>query len=451
MIATDFLSDIVSRAVRRGATEAEALALETTDFSVAVRLGEVEKLQESASAGVGLRVIYEGRQASASTSDLRPEAIDSLIADTVEMARLTSPDDAAALPLREDLAQLGAGLADGLRIYDEAIAALPTARKIEMARSCEEAARGADARITNCEGARCATALGRMALVTSGGFAGEYEGTKCSLVVSPIARENGQMQVATWGDSQRSLQALDAPEEIGREAARLALRKLGARKVSTREATIVFEADAAGELLDSLFEALSGEAVFRRASFLAGKLNEEVAAPGVTIIDDGRLRGGVGSRPFDGEGLATRRTTVVERGVLCSYLLNSYTARKLGLRSTANAFRSLVGAPNVGLSNFYLAPGTRPPAEVIASVKDGFYVTEMIGFGFNPVTGDYSRGAAGMWIENGELTYPVEEVTIAGNFRELLRGVEMIGNDLRFRGPIAAPTVRVNRMMVSGG
>lgn len=450
MISTDFLSDIVGRAIRRGATEAEALALATTDFSVDVRLGEVEKLQESASAGVGLRVIYEGRQASASTSDLRPEAIESLIASTVEMARLTSPDDAAALPLGADLAKLEASLSDELGLYDEAITQLPTARKIELARACEEAARGYDARITNSEGARCATTLGRLALVTSAGFAGEYEGTKCSLAVGPIARADGQMQVAAWGDSQRSLQALDAPEEIGREAARRALRKLGARKVLTREAPIVFEADAAGELLDSFFEAVSGEAVFRRASFLVGKLNEEIAAPGVTLIDDGRLRGGVGSRPFDSEGLATRRTTVVERGVLSSYLLNSYTARKLGLRSTANALRSLVGAPNVGLSNFYLAPGEHSPEEIIASVKSGFYVTEMIGFGFNPVTGDYSRGAAGMWIEAGQLTHPVEEVTIAGNFRQLLRGVEMIGNDLRFRGPLAAPTIKVNRMMVSG-
>lgn len=450
MISKDFLSDIVSRAVKRGATEAEALALETTDFSVDVRLGEIEKLQESASTGIGLRVIYEGRQASASTSDLRPEAVEALITNTVEMARLTSPDDAALLPLREELAQPDAGLSHGLGIYDPAIAELPTRRKIEMAQACEDAARGFDPRIDNSEGARCATTVGRMVLVTSSHFAGEYTGTKCSLMVGPIARSGEQMQVASWGDSQRSLAALDSPEEIGREAARRALRKLGGRKTATQEVPIVFEAGAAEELLDSLFEAVSGESVFRRASFLVGKLNEEVAAPGVTIIDDGRLQGGVGSRPFDSEGLPTRRTTVIEDGVLRSYLLNSYTARKLGLRSTGNAFRNLVGAPSVGLSNFYLAPGKRRSEEVIASVKNGFYVTEMIGFGFNPVTGDYSRGAAGLWIENGRLTHPVEEVTIAGNFREMLRGVEMVGNDLHFRGSIAAPTIKVRKMMVSG-
>jgi PmbA protein len=449
-ITTDFLSDIVSRAVRRGATEAEAMALETTDFAVEVRLGEVEKLQESSSSGVGLRVIYEGRQASASTSDLSPAAVESLIAGTVEMARLTSPDDAAALPLGAELARAEESSGDALGIYDEAIAALPTARKIEMARECEDAARGHDARITNSEGAGCSTTVGRTALVTSSGFAGEYRGTKCSLMVGPIARSNGQMQVAVWGDSQRSLRLLDAPAEIGREAARRALRKLGARKVATQEVPIVFEAEAAEELLDSFFEAVSGDAVFRRASFLVGRLNEVVAAPAVTIIDDGRLTGGVGSRPFDSEGLPTRRTTVVEGGLLTSYLLNSYTARKLALSSTGNAVRGLVGAPGVGLSNFYLAPGEYQREEIIASVKNGFYVTEMIGFGFNPVTGDYSRGAAGMWIEDGQLTHPVEEVTIAGNLREMLRGVEMVGNDLRFRGSIAAPTMKVSRMMVSG-
>lgn len=450
MISTEFLSDIVNRAIKRGATEAEALAIETTDFSASVRLGEIEKLQESVSSGIGLRVIYEGRQASASTSDLKPEGIESLVSSTVEMARMTSPDDAAVLPGRQELARLDPSLNSELQIFDEAIVQLSTDRKIELAIACEEAARNFDERIANSEGATCSTTLGRMVLATSSGFAGDYTGTKCSLRVGPIARLGDQMQVAVWGDTQRSLAAMDSAEEIGREASRQSLRKLGGRKVATQEVPIVFEASAAEELLDSFFEAASGEAIFRRASFLVGKLNEEIAAPEVTIIDDGRLKGGVGSRPFDSEGLPTRQTTVVENGVLRSYLLNSYTARKLGLRSTGNAFRNLVGAPSVGPSNLYLAAGAYRPDEIIASVKNGFYVTEMIGFGFNPVTGDYSRGASGIWIENGKLTFPVEEVTIAGNFRDLLRSIEMIGNDLRWRGTIAAPTIKVSKMMVSG-
>ncbi len=446
-ITQSLLSDIVSSALKRGATEAEVIALETTEFSVEVRLGEVETLEESVSRGLGLRVIYEGRQASASTSDTQPKSIEKLIAGAVEMAKLTSVDEAAVLPSRADFT--GDTNAD-LQLYDEAIAALPTACKIEMAKAGEDAARSFDPRITNSEGARCSTTLGRMLLVTSSGFAGEYRGTNCGLMVAPIARDGEQMQVGGWGDRQRWLDKLDTPEEIGQEAARRALRKLGAHKTTTQEVPIVFDASAAGDLLDSFFDAVSGDSVFRHASFLVGKLNEVIAAPMLTIIDDGRLPGAVGSRPFDSEGLPTRRTAVVENGVLRSYLLNTYTARKLGLHSTANATRGLTGAPGVGITNFFIAPGDHTEEEMIASVKNGFYVTEMIGFGFNPVTGDYSRGAAGQWIENGRLTSPIEEVTIAGNFREMLRGIEMIGSNLRFRGNLAAPTLKINKMMVSG-
>lgn len=446
-ITQALLSDLVQAALKRGATEAEVIALETNEFSVDVRLGEVETLEESASRGLGLRVIYEGRQASASTSDVQPQALEKLVADAVEMARHTSVDEAAVLPAREEFA---AAPAAALELYDEAIAALPTERKIEMALACEAAARSFDPRITNSEGARCSTTIGKILLATSSGFAGEYRGTNCGLMVAPIAGTGEQMQVGGWGDRQRWLNKLDAPEELGQEAARRAIDKLGARKVATQEVPIVFDASMTADLLHNFFEAISGEAVFRRASFLVGKLDEEIAAPLLTIIDDGRLPGAVGSRPFDGEGLPTRRTAVIENGVLRSYLLNSYTARKLGLRSTANAMRGLTGAPSVGVTNFYVAAGEHSPEEIIASVKNGFYVTEQIGFGFNPVTGDYSRGAAGRWIENGRLTSAVEEVTIAGNFREMLRGIEMIGSDLRFRGTFAAPTLKINKMMVSG-
>jgi PmbA protein len=270
------------------------------------------------------------------------------------------------------------------------------------------------------------------------------------LVTAPIAKQGEQMQVGFWGHGQRALAALDSPEEIGREAARRAIRKLGGRKVATREVPIVFEDGATEELLSDLFDAVEGGAIFRRSSFLVGQLDEQIASPHVTIVDDGTMRGAVGSRPFDGEGLPTRRTVVVEDGVLKSYLLDAYTARKLNLRSTGNAARGLTGAPSVGTGNFFLAAGVHTPDEIVGSVKEGFYVTELIGFGFNPVTGDYSRGASGWWIEDGKLAFPVEEVTIAGNFKEILKGIEMVGNDLRFRSKISAPTIKVDRMMVSG-
>lgn len=445
-ISIDLLSDIVGQALKRGATDAEAVAIETTDFSVEVRLGQIEKIQEAASRGLGLRVLHDGRQASCSTSDVSEEGIEELIASAVEMARQTSVDEAAVLPAREDLAR---EIAD-LELFDSAVAELTPERKIEMARAAEDAARSFDPRIFNSEGGSCSTTIGKMTLVTSAGFAGEYRGTLCGVVTAPIAKEGEQMQIGYWGDGQRSIAALDSPEEIGREAARRAIRKLGGRKVATREVPIVFEFGAAEELLSDFFEAVEGGAIFRRASFLVGQLGEQIASPLLTIVDDGTMCGAVGSKPFDGEGLATRRTVVVENGVLKSYLLNSYTARKLNLRSTGNASRGLTGAPGVGISNFFIAPGVYSPEEIIASVKEGFYVTDTIGFGFNPVTGDYSRGAAGWWIEDGELAFPVEEVTIAGNFKEMLKGIEMIGNNLRFRGKITAPTIKVGRMMVSG-
>jgi len=446
VITTELISDIVNQAVKQGATEAEVIGAESTEFHVEVRLGEVEKLHEAASRGIGLRVLYQGRQASSSTSDVSPQAIGEMISSAVEMAKLTSVDDAVALPYGDELAR---EIAD-LGLYDPAVSELTTERKIEMALSAEAAARGADPRITNSEGSACSTTTSKTILVSSAGFAGEYQGTTCALTVAPIAKDGGQMQVAAWGDRQRALASLDSPEALGREAAKRALRKLNARKVMTQEAPIVFESSAAEELLSDFFVAVDGYSIFRRASFLVGRLGETVAAPGLMIIDDGSMRGGVGSRPFDGEGLATRRTVVVENGVLKNYLLNTYTARKLGLRSTASAMRALTGAPAVEFSNFFIAPGVYKADEIIDSVKNGFYVTEMIGFGFNAVTGDFSRGASGWWIENGKLAFPVEEVTVAGNFRDMLRGIEMIGSDLRFRGRTAAPTIKIDRMMVSG-
>jgi len=445
-ISTDLLSDVINQAINLGATDAEAIASESTEFSVEVRLGEIEKLQEAASRGIGLRVLCEGRQASCSTSDVSPEGIEELIANAVEMAKRTSVDEAAILPAREELAT---EISD-LGLFDPAIAELSPERKIEMARAVEDAARGFDPRIVNSEGGACHTKVGKMTLVNSLGFAGYYLATTCNLLTVPIAKEGEQMQVGFWGDRQRKLDALDSPEEIGREASRRAIRKLGGQQAATREVPIIFENGAAEDLLGDFFDAVEGGAIFRRSSFLVGQLGEQIASPLLTIVDDGTIRNALGSRPFDGEGLKTRRTVVVENGVLKNYLLDCYTGRKLNLSSTANASRGLTGAPSVGVGNFFIAPGVFVPEEIIASVKEGFYVTEMIGFGFNPVTGDYSRGAAGLWIENGKLTFPVEEVTIAGNLKEMLKGIEMVGNDLRFRGNIAAPTIKLNRMMVSG-
>lgn len=445
-VTRDWIASIVERACQSGATDAEVLAVSTREFSVEVRMGAIEKLQEAASFGLGLRVLLDGRQASCSTSDVSEAAITELIADAVEMARSTSVDDAAVLPEPDSRGTRQ----DSLSLFDPAIPRMETGEKIQLALRAEDAARSSDPRITNSEGAACTTIERNVLLHTSRGLGGQYSTTQCGLAVAPIARAQDQMQVGYWGDRQCQLAALASPEEIGQEAARRAIRKLGARKIQTCVVPVIFEAEAAAALLRDLFEAVNGAAVFRHASFLAGQLGELVASPLVTIIDDGLLPGAIGSRPFDGEGCPTQRTLVIEQGRLHHYLLNTYTGRKLQLPTTGNAVRSLTGPPVVGVSNFYLAPGPFAPTEIIATLDRGLYVTDLIGFGFNPVTGDYSRGAAGWWVERGEWIHPVEEVTIAGNLREMLRGIEQVGNDLRFRGKIAAPTLRLDQMAVSG-
>jgi PmbA protein len=445
-ITPEFAVDVVRRALRHGATAAEAIVREGVEFSASVRLGDIETLKESAFKGLGLRVLCDGRQASVSTSDFSPAAVEALAETATTLARHTSVDDGAGLPAKEDLATTF----PDLELYDAAIGALSAEEKIAMALRAEDVARAYDPRIVNFEGGGVDSGFGRTILANSLGFVGEYRGSSISLATVPVAEENGKLQRDYWYDSRRSLARMESPDAIGRRAAERTLRKLGARRVKTQTCPIVFDPVVAQSLVGDIFGAVSGDAVFRKASFLVGKLGERVAAEAVTVIDDGTIRGAVGSRPFDGEGAPTRRTAVIENGVLRNYLHNTYTARKLNMKSTGNASRGLTGAPSVGANNFYLQAGSHTPDAIVKSVKNGFYVTELIGFGVNHVTGDYSRGAAGIWIENGELTFPVEEVTIAGNLTRMLKDIEMIGDDLQFRGRISAPTIKISEMTVSG-
>jgi PmbA protein len=444
-LTEEFAAWIVGLAMDRDASAAEVVLNRRTEFSVSIRLGEVETLQESTDQGFGLRVLLEGKQASVSGSDLSTTAIVDLVGEAIEMAKATSPDDSAGLPEPDDLACS----VEDLDLYDEAIPAMSAEQKIELALRGERAAARTSPKIVNFAGGGMDTSVGQMVLANSLGFAGKYRGTTCSLEVVPVASDGQRLQRDYWYDVKRKLTQLDEPELIGETAAKRALRKLGAKPVTTQSVPVVFEPAIAQEFLGDIFHALSGESIFRKASFLVGQLGERVASGCLSIVDDGRIRGGTGSRPFDGEGLGTRRTVVIQEGVLESYLLNTYTARKLGLRSTANAARGLIGPPGVGAGNLFIEPGTHSPSDILGSVTNGFYITELIGFGVNIVTGDYSRSASGIWIENGELTFPVQGVTVAGNLKEMLLGVEMVGNDLDFRGTISSPTLLIGRMTVS--
>jgi PmbA protein len=445
-------AEVVALAMKAGASDAEAVAREGDEFSVNVRMGQVETLKESGSRGLGLRVFLGNRSASTSTSDLTPEGIRQLVEGALALAKVTEEDPFSGLPERNEFGSLPGDL----HLYDEDVYSLPGPERIEWARRAEAAALVTDPRITNSDGGSFDAATGSKVLANSRGFVGGYRSSYAGVAAAPLAVDtDGSMQRDGWWSSARRLADLESPEAIGKEAARRTLRRLGARRVPTQQVPIVFAREVAGTLLGSVFEAASGDAIWRGASFLAGKLGKQIAVANLTIVDDNTMllptgMGGFGTSPFDGEGLPSRRTVVVENGVLRNYLLNTYTARKLGMKSTHNASRGLAGAPGIGCGNLYLEPGTLTPEQIIAEIPAGLYVTSLMGFGVNVVTGDYSRGATGLWIENGVLTHAVEEVTIAGNLAEMLRNVSAIGSDLEFRGAVASPTLRIDGMMIAG-
>jgi PmbA protein len=444
-------ADIIAKAMRAGAAGAEVVIREGDEFSTLVRLGQVDTLKESGSRGVGLRVFLgpSGAQRSASTSssDLSREGIEHLVSGAIALARVTSEDPFAGLPETAALGQL----AQDLDLYYEDVYSLPGDQRIDYARRAEAAALAADTRIQNSDGGSFDAATGRKILANSLGFLGEYRRSYASISAVPIAHSNdGQMQRDYWYSSARSLTRLESPESVGIEAARRTVRRLDARRVHTQRVPIVFAPEMARGLIGNIFEAANGDAIYRHASFFANQLGEQVAAANITVIDDGTMVGGFGTAPFDGEGLPTRQKPIIENGVLKNYLLNTYTARKLNMQSTGNASRGLAGNPGIGGGNVYLQKGELSPKEIIADIKSGLYVTELMGFGVNMVTGDYSRGASGLWIENGELAYAVQEITIAGNLKEMFKNIVAVGNDLEFRGAITAPTLRIEGMTIAG-
>ncbi|HEX5000234.1 MAG TPA: metallopeptidase TldD-related protein [Terriglobia bacterium] len=442
----ELAQEVVREARNAGASEADALILEEEAFSVTVRLGEVETLKESISRTLRLRVFDGKRTAASQTSDLTPAVVRQLVAETVEMARRTSEDPSSGLPD----ASLFASTFPDLELLDPEWDALSPADRIAMARRAEAAAMAADPSIVNSEGGSFDYSRSRTVLANTFGFLGDYAGTAGSISAVPITQTDGAMQRDYWFSTSRRVSQLESPEAVGRRAAERALRRVGARKVKTCEAAIVFDPLTARGLMGHLFQAVAGDAIYRRGSFLVDRLGSPVAAPSISVLDNALLKGGLGSSPFDDEGVPSQTTRVIDRGTLGNYLHSAYTARKLGSRPTGNGARTGAGSMTVGPSNFYLEPGTHSPDEIIANTKSGLYVFEMIGSGVNLVNGDYSRGAAGLWIENGKLTYPVHEITISGNLKEMLQSVDMIGNDLLFMGNIASPTVRIPRMVISG-
>jgi PmbA protein len=448
-VSTAMVRDAIARAKERGACAADVLFAESEARETRVRVEEIEVVKQERSRTLGIRAFVRApnglRVAVGSTTDLAPATVARLVDDTVELAHATAPDPDAGLPA-------GGFAADSpaLGLFDPADRDVPLEARIADARRAETAARAMDARITNSQGSEATSSFSHVVLGNSEGFLGEYETASHGLFTMPVAAENGAMQTDYWLSFGRTLGALEDPAAVGRRAAERTLRRLGSRRVKTARVPVVFEAVTARSLLGHLASCVVGSALYRKASFLADRLGQRIAGEGITIVDDGRRPGGLASRPFDGEGLPTRRTVVVERGVLKSWLLDSYSGRKLGMAPTGSAARGAGGGPSASTTNFWLEPGTSSLDEMIAGTERGLLVTYLFGHGFDPVTGDFSRGAAGLWIENGRIAFPVDEITIAGNLGEMLAGIDAIGRDVEWLGGVASPPVRIAELTVAG-
>lgn len=439
---TDLAERLVSAARRAGADQADAIAVRSVSLSVDVRDGEVEESQRSEGDDLGLRVIVGHKQAVVSTNDLKANGFDALAERAVAMARAAPDDRFAGLA---DPSLLATKLPD-LDLLDPE---MPDVDVLEARAREAEAAGLAVAGVTKSGGSSALAGIGGLVLVTSHGFHGATIGSRHGVSMTAIAGEGTGMERDYDFSSTLHASDLENAQAIGRHAGERAVKRLNPRKVATRRVPVVFDSRISGSLVGHLASAANGSAIARKTSFLREKLGVKIFGAGIDIIDDPLRPRGLRSRPFDAEGIAGRSRKLVEDGVLKTWLLDSATARELDLQTTGHAQRGVSSTPSPGASNLHLAPGEKSPTELIADIKDGFYITDMIGMGVNLVTGDYSRGASGFWIENGELTYAVSEVTIAGHLFEIFASVTP-ANDLVFRYGTNAPTVRVEGMTVAG-
>ncbi|HTV30788.1 MAG TPA: TldD/PmbA family protein [Xanthobacteraceae bacterium] len=439
---SDLAERLVAAAHRAGADAADAIAVRGVSLSVEVRDGAVEESQRSEGDDVGLRVLVGKKQAVVSTNDIKGDGLDALAERAVAMAR-AAPEDRFAGLADETL------LARDFPALDLLDPNMPSVDVLERRAHEAEAAGLAVTGVTKSGGASASSGIGGLVLVTSHGFRGATISSSHSIAMSAIAGDGTGMETDYDFTSTLHAADLESAEQIGRRAGERAVKRLNPRKVATRRVPVVFDARISGSLVGHLTSAANGGAIARKTSFLKDKLGEKILAPGLDIVDDPLRKRGLRSRPFDAEGVSARTRKIVEGGVLKTWLLDSATARELDLQTTGHAQRGVSSTPSPGPTNLHLTPGSKKPQELIAEIKDGFFVTSLIGMGVNLVTGDYSRGASGFWIENGELTYPVSEVTIAGQLLEMFKSLEP-ANDLAFRYGTNAPTVRVEGLTVAG-
>ena len=437
-----FLDDMLSAAKSAGADAADAILVEGTSASLSCRLGEPEDLERSESHDLGLRVLIGKRQAVVSSADFSKQAMTDLVERAVAMAKAVPEDKYAGLA---DPDQLATEIPD----LDEFDPAEPSAEQmIEMARACEDAARSVDG-ITNSEGAEIGFGKSTVYLAATNGFNGYRQGSRFSIGVSVVAGEGTKMERDYDFSSAVWLSDLDDPAEIGKKAGENTVRRLNPRKAESAQLPIVYDPRVASSLLGHFTGAINGQSVARGTTFLMNKMGGKVFADGITVIDDPLKKRGLRSKPFDGEGVQTKTRNVIDDGILTTWILDLATSRQLGLETTGHAARGTGGPPSPSVTNVHLAPGSVSKKDLIGAIDSGFYVTELIGMGVNNVTGDYSRGAGGFWIEGGEIAYPVNEVTIAGNLRDMFLNLTP-ADDLEFKRATNSPTVRVDGMTIAG-
>jgi PmbA protein len=434
------MAEIAKRALRiataSGASDAEVEVSAAVGQSVTVRRGEVETVEYNRDKGLSITVLFGARRGNASTSDLLPEAIDRTVEAACAIARHTAEDDAAGLP---EEGRLLKGAAPDLDLFHPW--SLTVEEAIELARRTEAAALRVDKRITNTEGATISAYDTDFILANTRGFLGGYPSSKASIGCGVVAEERGAMQRDYWYTTHRDPQKLEDPDTVGRTAGERVVRRLGARRLQTMDVPVLFEANIASSLVGHFVTAASGSSLYRRSSFLLDRLGTDVFGHDVHIFEDPHLSGEIASAYFDAEGVATQSRPVVDGGVLKGWFLSSYSARKLGLETTGNAG---------GNHNLIVKPGDRDLAGLLKTMDRGLLVTELMGQGVNPVTGDYSRGAAGYWVEGGEIRFPVEEVTIAGNLLQMFRGIAAVGRDVLVRGSKHCGSILVDRMTIAG-
>ena len=431
----ELVHGIIAQAQKLGADGVEAGASIDAGLSVTVRLGETETLEYNRDRGLGLTVYFDHRKGSASTADFEPAGIRATVEAACDIARYTSADPCAGLADAERMASV----IPDLNLYHPW--QLDVDQAIELARDCEAAARAVDERIVNSEGGTLSSYTSMRVSANSHGFSGGYRTSRHSLSCSVVGRQGDEMQRDHWYMAARDHHDLVAPEEVGRMAGERTIRRLGSRRLTTRQAPVIFAADVARGLFGNFISAINGGSLYRKASFLVDHLGKQVFPGFIHIHEQPLLKKALGSAPYDTEGVATQARDLVRDGVLQGYVLDSYSARRLGMETTANAG---------GVHNLSIDPGDKDLSELLRAMDTGLLVTELIGFGVNILTGDYSRGVAGLWVENGKIQYPVDEITVAGNLRDMFMGIVEVGNDVDLRGNIRSGSVLIEQMTVAG-